>query len=85
MSPGKTISLNRLTAIRRDEIDQMQQGIRGDAYSALWTMKRELPLAAESHAGRPTSTRKIVTTSSIPPSGHFLAVSSRPDALGEPL
>jgi hypothetical protein len=34
---GKTIRLNLLARIHRDEIDQMAQGIRGDADSVLWT------------------------------------------------
>ena len=37
MKRRKTISLNYLSLTHRDDIDRMQQGIRGDAGSRLWT------------------------------------------------
>jgi hypothetical protein len=49
MNPGRTISLNHLAAVHRDEIDRMQQGIRGDADSALWTAE----LRAATRGGKP--------------------------------
>jgi len=55
MNRRKTINLNRLAGTHRDEIDQMESGIRGDADSVLWTVE----LRASTRGGKPCGLVRI--------------------------
>jgi hypothetical protein len=49
MNRGKAIDLGCLARTNRDEIEHMEEGIRGDADSILWTTE----LRAATRGGKP--------------------------------
>ena len=55
MNRGAVIDLNRLNEARRGEIHLMEQGIRGDADSVLWTSE----LRATNRGGKPCGLTRV--------------------------